>query len=118
MIGFAIVAKPGFSVRKKVASNATNRKAIQRYIAMKHINYSYSNYGAVSFNFQDAPDDGGRSGGGNKRPDWICDNCQARVYGSKSSCFKCNEAKGESKVQFYSFRNETIYKFCKLYFQS
>lgn len=50
--------------------------------------------------FQDAPDDGGRSGGGNKRPDWICNNCQARVFGSRDSCYKCNEPKGDAKVQY------------------
>lgn len=63
--------------------------------------------------FKDAPDDGGRSGGGNKRPDWICDNCQARVFGSKETCFKCNEPKGDSKVQYL---NEAFSKIIELRF--
>jgi len=40
---------------------------------------------------------GGRGGGGgsfDSRPgDWTCPACGANVFGSKSSCFKCNEPK-------------------------
>lgn len=104
-IGSAKAAKPGFLARKTIASSAMSRRVIVRYGAMNFVKDLHSDYNVVSLDFQDAPDDGGRNGGGNKRPDWICDSCQARVFGSKSSCFKCNEPKGDSKVLQFEVKN-------------
>ena len=41
---------------------------------------------------------GVKGGGGGRSPDWTCKCCNATVYGSKSSCFKCGADKSGKKV--------------------
>lgn len=40
---------------------------------------------------------GGGGGRGPRKPDWICNSCSATVFGSRDSCFKCQEPKGDAK---------------------
>lgn len=34
---------------------------------------------------------------GPRKPDWTCDGCNATVFGSRDTCFKCQAPKGDSK---------------------
>lgn len=34
---------------------------------------------------------------GPRKPDWICNNCSKTVFGSRDTCFSCNEPKGDAK---------------------
>lgn len=39
--------------------------------------------------------------------DWICDSCSAKVFGSRSSCFKCQADKGDSKDAPADYQNSS-----------
>lgn len=65
-----------------------------------HLKY-FSSF--IEGNSKDAPDDGGNGNRGQRKSDWICDACGAKVFGSKSICFKCNADKGILTNNLLSF---------------